>query len=146
MPSYLNLTPHTLNIIRAEGPDLVLPPSGQIARVSMTRETVVGVDGIECHVSVPGPVEGLPYPEEGVVLVVSALVRTHPSLAGRTDVASPGPLVRDEAGQPIGCQGLEYNSMPQHVNEPAPRDCACGSGFPWTTCGGDEISGSAYCG
>lgn len=146
MPSYLNLTPHEITILVPNGPDLVLPPSGQVARVSMARETVVGPDGVECHVSVPGPVEGLPFPEEGVVLIVSALVRTQPSLAGRTDLASPGPLVRDAQGQPIGCQGLEYNSMPLHAQFPDPRPCACGSGLPWTTCPGDEISGSAYCG
>lgn len=147
MPSYLNLTPHALNILGPDGAEVMsLPPSGQVARVSMTRETVVGVDGIECHTSTPGPVEGLPFPERGVVLVVSAMVRTHASMEGRLDVASPGPLVRDAQGQPIGCQGLEYNYMPRHAQFPDPRPCACGSGLPWTTCPGDEISGSAYCG
>lgn len=147
MPSYLNLCQHEITVLVPGGPDLILPPSGQIARVSMTRSTTIGPDGVECHVSTPGPVEGLPYPEEGVVLVVSAMVRTHHSLASRDDVASPGPQVRDEKGQPLGCRGLEYNVMPHHhAFEDDPRACVCGSGNPWTTCGGDEISGSAYCG
>jgi hypothetical protein len=141
MPSYLNLTPHEITVLVPGGPDLILPPSGQIARVAMTRETVVGPDGVECHVSIPGPVEGLPFPEEGVVLVVSALVRTQPYLRDRNDIASPGPLVRDEKGQPKGCQGLEYTSMPRHAREEDPRPCTCGSGIPWVNCGE-----SAYCG
>jgi hypothetical protein len=143
MLSYLNLTPHEITIIRADGSEMVLPPSGQVARVEMARETVVGPDGIECHVSVPGPVEGLPFPEEGVVLIVSALVRTQSYLRDRDDIASPGPLVRDDKGQPVGCQGLEYNSIPRHSGS---RPCNCGSGHAWDRCPGGEILGSAYCG
>ena len=36
----------------------------------------------------------------------SALAAQAAKAAGRTDVLAPGPLVRNEQGQPIGCQGL----------------------------------------
>jgi hypothetical protein len=40
-----------------------------------------------------------------VLLIVSGMVRE--ALAGsRSDVASPGALVRNAAGQPVGCNGL----------------------------------------
>lgn len=46
----------------------------------------------------------VPEPQDGVVYVVSALVRL--ASPHRTDFLSPGPLIRDEDGNVIGCQGL----------------------------------------
>lgn len=51
-----------------------------------------------------GDVEGLPDARSGAIYVVSGLVRSQ--LQGRPDVFSPGKLVRDEQGKPVGCHGL----------------------------------------
>lgn len=101
----VNLTPHVVNVV-GEGA-CTLPPSGQVARVSSTTTEVRRVNGIPCSAVSYGKVEGLPEPEEGTLYVVSALVRA--AVPHRTDVASPGELVRDNDGKPIGCRGLAVN-------------------------------------
>lgn len=132
----INLTPHEVRVL---GPDgavaVVLPPSGQVARVAMARDSFESqaLPGVQCHRSVPGEVEGLPAPAfrcqdcwhlsdtdmvcsvhgcqyglAPVHYIVSALVRA--ACPGRYDVVSPGPLVRSADGQPTGCSGLEFNA------------------------------------
>jgi hypothetical protein len=108
--SLINLTPHPIVI-----GTVTVPPSGTIARVAVTREQV-GVIHMGDDSTVPmfetryGEVSGLPLPEDGTVLIVSAMVRTHPALSERLDVASPGQLVRDSEGRVIGCDGLDFNA------------------------------------
>ena len=104
----INLTPHTISIHGADGVVVVLPSAG-LARVSETRApraSLVLPGGEVIPVTSPsfGEVTGLPEPVEGTVFVVSALVRA--ALPDRGDLASPGPLVRDAGGNPLGCQGL----------------------------------------
>lgn len=103
----LNLTPHTLNVQTVGGEFVELPPTGTVPRVSQTRECVGEVNGIALNATSFGEVEGLPEQQEGVLLVVSALVRN--ALPSRTDLASPGMLIRNEDGQPVGCDGLDVN-------------------------------------
>ncbi len=102
-PRFVNLTPHAVTVVG--GP--TLPPSGQVARCSQTSTPAGEHGGVALSRVVFGAVEGLPEPEPGVVFVVSALVRA--AVPGRSDVASPGELVRNEAGQPVGCRGLVVN-------------------------------------
>lgn len=104
----INLTPHTISIHGADGAVLVLASAG-LARVSETRAarpalTLPGGEVIPVTSPAFGEVTGLPDAREGVILVVSAMVRA--ALPGRGDLASPGPLVRDAGGNPLGCQGL----------------------------------------
>jgi hypothetical protein len=105
MQTLVNLTPHA--IVIAGG--VTLPPSGAVARCS-TLNTPAGE-----HAGVPlsrvtyGAVEGLPAPAEGVLYVVSGLVRAAVPL--RLDVASPGDLVRDASGAVVGCRGLVVNHL-----------------------------------
>lgn len=110
-PAIINLTPHAINIVVAPGaPTLELPPSGLVARVTESMEEVVPSPlGKDCPVfrATYGEVEGLPAPLGGAVYVVSAMVRA--AVPNRKDVFSPGKLIRDENGQPIGCQGLIGN-------------------------------------
>lgn len=51
-----------------------------------------------------GAVEDLPPVVEGTIYVVSRMVIT--ACPDRRDFVSPGPLLRNEAGQPIGAIGL----------------------------------------
>ena len=55
-----------------------------------------------------GEVTGLPDPQAGVAFVVSAAVVS--ASPGRTDLFSPGRLIRDEHGQPTQCVGLVANT------------------------------------
>jgi hypothetical protein len=98
----VNLTPHTVKLVGV----LEIFSTG-VARVSSTQEEVGRIDGVPLVRATFGEVTGLPAPEEGTLLIVSAMVRA--ALPGRTDLASPGDLVRDEAGQVIGCKSLIVN-------------------------------------
>lgn len=102
----LNLTPHLLTLVGGNG-TITVPPSGQVARLAVTRTACppVTIDGVTLPVSRPvlGDIVGLPAPEPGVLLVVSALVA---EAANRGDVMSPGELLRDSTGAVIGARGL----------------------------------------
>lgn len=103
-----NLTPHAVNIYDYDGDRLVMtvPPSGTVARVSTEAVQVGAVDGAPIYINRYGPIVDLPAPVAGTLYVTSMFVR---SATARTDVASPGELKRDAAGQPIGCVGLVVN-------------------------------------
>lgn len=101
-----NLTPHPLTLVGENG-TLVVPPSGQVARLAVTRTALdpVIIDGVALPVSRPvmGEVDGLPPANVGVILVVSALVA---GAVNRADVMSPGELIRDASGNVTGARGL----------------------------------------
>ncbi len=107
----INLTPHALNIVTPSG-TVTVPPSGTVARcatasVAAGEHWVWGHGAIALHRTTYGEVQNLPEPVEGTLYIVSALVRA--AVPGRTDVASPGELVRGPDGQPVGCKGLVVN-------------------------------------
>lgn len=101
----INLTPHTINIVGADGQVVQsFPASGELARCSVDREHVGEVNGIAVNRTVFGAVTGLPEQQEGVVYVVSALVAQ--AAKGRDDVLIPDDTVRDEQGRIIGCRAF----------------------------------------
>lgn len=104
----INLTPHEIRVYplgyTLMDDAVVLPPSGQVARVTMTPVLADVIGPIDLVRNTAGPVTGLPEPVDGVLYVVSALVRL--ATPHRKDIASPGELIRDTNGQPIGCRGL----------------------------------------
>jgi hypothetical protein len=98
----INLTPHGL-AIHAPAGVVTLPPSGSVARVATAAEPLDPADGIPVSRTAYGQIAGLPEPKPGVVYVTSALVAI---AARREDVLSPGELIRDAEGKPVGCRGL----------------------------------------
>lgn len=107
-----NLTPHEVKIYKLNGttPDLdvVIEADGAVARVSCEYIKVdKKVDGIDLYRPVFGEATGLPDYEEGVYLLVSAMVRE--ALPLRSDLVSPGQLLRNDKGEVIGCLGLVGN-------------------------------------
>jgi hypothetical protein len=104
-----NYTPHAITILREGAPPLVLPSEGN-ARATTTSCPVLQHPASELGITVVrtafGAVTGLPEPTPGETIVVSSLVLDHPSVAGRTDLAAPGQVVRGPDGQPVGCRGL----------------------------------------
>ncbi len=103
-----NLTPHAINIMCIDGAPLVsLSPSGTIARVDVVRTRVSDLlGGLPVFRTTFGELVGLPDPVDGRIYVCSLIAAQAAISIGRTDVLSPGELVRDEAGRPIGCLGL----------------------------------------
>lgn len=101
----INLTPHQVtNVLTGE---VFAEPADAslVARVSMeTQEVAPGF-----FFATYGPVTGLPPQEKGVLLIVSAMVRTSPEGILRSDLLSPGELVRDEKKNPIGAKGFNVN-------------------------------------
>jgi len=103
---FVNLTPHTINIV-TDTANVSIAPSGAVARCAATTAPVAVVEGVSLARTTYGEVEGLPPPSAGTIYIVSALVRL--AVTSREDVASPGDLVRDADGKPVGCRGLVVN-------------------------------------
>ena len=102
----INLTPHTLNVVTGADTTVTIEPSGSVARVSVQYVVKGNCNGIPLYSSVYGDLQGLPEAEEGTMYIVSTLVASAAKELGRDDILSPGELVRDENGQPVGCRGL----------------------------------------
>ena len=103
MSTFTNCTPHTLNVHTPHGV-AVFAPSGFVPRLEVSRAPAGAIDGIPTVRPTMGKTEGLPDPAEGVTYLVSALVAE--ANPGRRDLASPGELIRDAEGKPVGCKGL----------------------------------------
>lgn len=120
MHKLINLTPHAINIRdKAERLIMVVPPSGTVARVQTTRREVESITLASGDVSVDiplfrtiyGSITDLPSREYGTCLIVSLMVKQATQgqdWPERPDLVSPGELVRDTEGNPIGCIGLTY--------------------------------------
>lgn len=104
--TFVNLTPHAINILNDQGQEiLVVPPSGTVARCQQREEVLFVIDGISItHQVFTDEVQNVPEPQEGTMFIVSRLVAS--ALPDRRDLMIPGPLVRNDQGQPIGCRGL----------------------------------------
>jgi len=104
----VNLTPHKLNVFAdtTGGPELVntFEPSGTVARVAIKKVLIGDAAGVPLYETIFGDVENLPESQQDTIFVVSLLVRQ--AAPERTDLYSPGELLRNEDGQPIGCIGL----------------------------------------
>ena len=104
---FVNLTPHEIVIINADGEVALRVASSGSLRAAEVVEPAASVDGVEVVATSFAALEGADItPREGVTFIVSPFVATHPELAGRTDVVCPdtGPasVVRDEAGRIVG--------------------------------------------
>jgi hypothetical protein len=99
-----NLTPHQVVVI-LDDYTVTFEPSGIVARVSQTlSRTGTAAGGIPVFSRYFGDVIGLPEREAGVLLIVSALVKS--ALPDRKDLLSPAELIRDGQGNVIGCNGF----------------------------------------
>lgn len=109
----VNKTPHPVTLVLDDA-KITLDPVLPIPRVSshnvVTANYVITDDnGVEHTITREAPEFGevidLPEPQEGVVYIVSMLVAAR--AVGRNDLVSPGRQLRNEAGQVIGCAGLQ---------------------------------------
>ncbi len=105
---FKNLTPHAVGFKTPDGKILSFPSEG-VARVDVfpgvAREIEFDGQVMPVNPSVKyGAVIGLPEPNGETIFIVSLIVITQPSVAGRPDVVAPatGPkdgAVRDAGGQ-----------------------------------------------
>jgi len=102
---FLNLTPHPITIVEGEQ-STVYPVDGPAPRLAVEREALGQIGGISVVRSTMGEPTGLPEPQDGVIIIVSALVAEHASVAGRADLAYPGEAIRDPEGKIVGAKGL----------------------------------------
>lgn len=101
----INLTPHTLTICDQDCNFLVeISPEGVVARVDVQYQQEDVIGDIPVFEAKYGDITGLPSPQGDVVYVVSGMVNAR---VNRDDVYSPGKLIRDEDGNPVGCKGLK---------------------------------------
>jgi len=114
---FKNFTGHELSIhdgsfVMLARTVTVYPVAGPANRLEVDREQLgsLAVDGTTTeHAvvrSVMGSPTGLPKEVEDTILIVSAEVAEHPSIAARQDIAYPGSAIRDAAGKVIGAEGL----------------------------------------
>lgn len=121
-----NLTPHTVRVFSANTGEIVveIPPSGTVARVEKIGNRQIGSETIPVSnfgdngetweydipilVSTVAGFSGLPNEQANVRFIVSAALRT--ACPDRLDLVSPADLVRDEAGNVLGCRAFEVNS------------------------------------
>lgn len=105
MATLVNLTPHCLNIIAADGSTVYIPPDGnRIARVGSISSVVATVIGINIYRQTFGKVMDLPDAEDGIIYIVSRMVKDR--VPDRDDVVVPGVPFRDTDGKVIGAWGL----------------------------------------
>lgn len=106
--TFKNLTPHTVKILNQEKTvALSVPPEPTPARCKQNSIVLNKVFGFPIMFTQYGATENLPDEVPNTILIVSALVRM--ANPGRLDLASPGELVRDAAGNTEGCIGLIVN-------------------------------------
>ena len=101
----LNLTPHPITLRMPDGQDVILPPSGTVARVSMDEVVVGTVAGLPLIRRRPGPVIGLPDGDQPCIVSSMALS----ALAGAVNVYAPdtGPTaIRDDHGHVVAVTRL----------------------------------------
>lgn len=110
MKNVINLTPHDVVIVDADGAEIKrYPTAGPMVRVNTLDVPLESVDGVSVVRTEYTDVTGLPDTQPNTVILVSVLVAQ--ALKGsRADVYTPdtGPksVVRDDQGRIIGVQRL----------------------------------------
>jgi len=103
-----NLTPHDITLVCMDGAEVIIHPSGTVARCTVRRETVetVQVNGhlVPINRTRFGPVEGLPEPDGETWYIVSSIVAQ--AVPGREDVLIVDDTVRDASGRIVGAKAL----------------------------------------
>ena len=94
-----NLTPHSIVVRLPDGGERKFEPTGTIPRVGTIEILADPIEGIPTVTQTMGTVEGLLEPQEGVFLLVSAMVF---NASDRTDLIAPDTgkgAIRDDQGR-----------------------------------------------
>lgn len=99
----INLTPHSITIVMENG-NVVIPPSGVVARRETKTEVIGTINGIPVTRTKLGPITGLPETvSNDTIYIVSRIIAES---SGRNDLYIPDQSVRDNEGNIIGCKSL----------------------------------------
>lgn len=113
MGQFINLTPHVVRIVK-EGADLLIEPSGYVARVATKEEAGEAIIGIPVVSVAYGDIDMDGYaPQSGDMLIVAAMAAAAIKAAYSSNSvfspnSGPGPngAVRDEKGMIVGVRSL----------------------------------------
>jgi len=98
----INLTPHDIKI-----GDMVIPASGEIARMNVNTMDAGQIEGISIVETRILGFSGIPEPAPDTAYIVPSMVRVQ--FPKRRDLLSPSKFLRDRHGSITGCLGLEIN-------------------------------------
>lgn len=101
----INLTPHAVNFVTADGRQVDVQPEGIIARLEQHDVLSRWIGRIPVYKTEYGEVQNLPDPQPDTIYIVSGMVLSQ--VPERDDVLSPGALIRNDAGQVIGAGGFK---------------------------------------
>lgn len=101
----VNLTPHAVNFITADGRQIDVQPEGIIARLEQKDVLSRWIGRIPVYKTEYGEVQNLPDPQPDTIYIVSGMVLSQ--VPERDDVLAPGALIRNDAGQVIGAGGFK---------------------------------------
>ena len=103
----INLTPHTVNIIK-DGEVFVTYPSEGIARAEQVDKKIGSINDIPIYFTSFGAVTGLPKPSPYSFYIVSLATAQAAQRNGRTtgDLLLTSHPVRNEEGTIIGCEAF----------------------------------------
>jgi len=129
MTKIVNLTPHTVNLIKGDSLRGPIDSRG-VARATEHLEPLAPISWDvfgDCglHVLVPctsksfGAVTGLPAPENDTLYIVSQIVAD--ACPDRTDLIVPSDIVRDPSGQVSGCRAFSRRATTAPKASPATK-------------------------
>ena len=100
-----NLTPHSVHILDEKG-DIIreILQDGELVRLRVLISKVGYKDGILLTCSDFGVPENLPEEKDGVLLIVSQIVKS--AMSERRGLVVPAEVVRDSKGKILGCKSL----------------------------------------
>lgn len=100
----INMTPHPLNVWNENTQKFTSFRTEGSIRLNHINEYIGEFEGIPLYKTTVVSKEPLPEPEDGVIYIVSSVVRS--AFQERNDFWQPGRLLRDEDRKVIGCVGL----------------------------------------
>ncbi len=104
---FLNLTPHAITVLVAEGVETIFLATTLAARVQVSSTDLDSIAGFRLRTQTFGEVENLPAPQADTIYIVSAIVLA--ALKGRRpDAGAPdtGPDAVRENGQIKAVRGF----------------------------------------
>ena len=104
---FINCTPHPITLISQDGSTTTLPKGVVVPRLKQETVRVDIINGVSITESTFGETTDLPERQEGVYLIVSRMILE--ANKDRSDLLVPNELVRDEAGNIMGCKSLACN-------------------------------------
>jgi hypothetical protein len=103
MNTYINTTPHSITETTS-GITFPKDPNCQL-RINVTSRLInTTSEGIPLYAKSYGQLENEPPVLENTYYITSLLVKQ--AYSHRVDFITPGELLRDASGQPIGCEGF----------------------------------------